>query len=168
MAVECVKQRILLVEESATLRYILVKALKKQDYDILALGAFDEASEALEHPDTAFDALVIGWPNYDQHKEIGRLMSMMDEEERVSKPVLVLSRDADIDVLNWMSRRRYTALVPWENYQDAVDTLKKLLGPETLHENKHPENPRENPRENPIRILFVDDSVSIRHYYQRL
>lgn len=164
MAVECVKQRILLVEESATLRYILVKSLKKQDYEILALGSFDEASEALEHPDTAFDALVIGWPNYDQHKEIGRLVSMMDEEERVSRPVLVLSRDADIDVLNWMSRRRYTALVPWENYQDAVDTLKKLLGPETHHENKHPENPRENP----IRILFVDDSVSIRHYYQRL
>lgn len=37
MSKENNNQRILLVEESATLRYILVKALQKQGYDLMSL-----------------------------------------------------------------------------------------------------------------------------------
>jgi len=164
MVVESVKQRILLVEESATLRYILVKALQKQGYELMALETFEAAYETLINPGNVFQAVIIGWPNYDQHKEVDRLMALMESEGLFEVPVLVLSHDADIDVLNWMSRRRYTALVPWENYQESVATLQKLLGPETPQEHIHPVSSHENP----IRILFVDDSVSIRHYYQRL
>lgn len=164
MVVESVKQRILLVEESATLRYILVKALQKQGYELMALETFNAAHETLTNPGNVFQALVIGWPNYDQHKDVDRLIALMEGDDLCEVPVLVLSHDADIDVLNWMSRRRYTALVPWENYQESVATLQKLLGPETHHEHKHPVSTSENP----IRVLFVDDSVSIRHYYERL
>jgi len=164
MVVESVKQRILLVEESATLRYILVKALQKQGYELMALETFEAAYETLINPGNIFQAVIIGWPNYDQHKEVDRLTALMESEGLFEVPVLVLSHDADIDVLNWMSRRRYTALVPWENYQESVATLQKLLGPETPQEHMHPVSSLENP----IRVLFVDDSVSIRHYYQRL
>lgn len=164
MVVESAKQRILLVEESATLRYILVKALQKQGYELMALETFEAAYETLTNPGNVFQALIIGWPNYDQHKEVDRLMALMESEGLFEVPVLVLSHDANIEVLNWMSRRRYTALVPWENYQESVATLQKLLGPETPQDHIHPIISHENP----IRILFVDDSVSIRHYYQRL
>ncbi len=164
MAVESEIQPILLVEESATLRYILVKILKKQGFEIQALDNFDAAYDILNHPDNTFQALIIGWPNYDQHKDVDRLVGLMEVERYSEMPVLVLSHDAEIDVLNWMSRRRYTALIPWENYQESVATLQKLLGPEITQEHHHPVSSLENP----IRILFVDDSVSIRHYYQRL
>ncbi len=164
MVVESDIQSILLVEESATLRYILVKVLKKQGFEIQALESFDAAYDTLSHPDNNFQALIIGWPNYDQHKDVDRLVGLMEVERYSEMPVLVLSHDAEIDVLNWMSRRRYTALIPWENYQESVATLQKLLGPEVTQEHRHPVSSLENP----IRILFVDDSVSIRHYYQRL
>lgn len=120
MVVESVKQRILLVEESATLRYILVKALQKQGYELMALETFDAAFETLNNHETVFQAVVIGWPNYDQHKGVDQLIGLMECETHHEIPVLILSHDADIDVLNWMSRRRYTALVPWENYQELL------------------------------------------------
>ena len=164
MAVESEIQSILLVEESATLRYILVKILQKQGFEIQVLDSFDAAYETLEQADNSFQALIIGWPNYDQHKDVDRLVKLAEKEKYSELPVLVLSHDAQIDVLNWMSRRRFTALIPWENYQESVATLQKLIGPEMVQEHRHPVSSLENP----IRILFVDDSVSIRHYYQRL
>ena len=50
MEEESVQQRILLVEESATLRYILVKALQKQGYELMALETFEAAVEILKNP----------------------------------------------------------------------------------------------------------------------
>ncbi len=164
MEVKSVKPRILLVEESATLRYILVKLLQKQGYELMALETFPAVCETINAPGNSFHALVIGWPNYDQHKEVDLLVDLMESEEQCKLPVLVLSHDADIEVLNWMSIRRNTALVPWENYQEAVATLKKMLGPETPYQHKLPVRSNKYP----VRILLVDDSVSIRHYYQRL
>ncbi|VAW63820.1 diguanylate cyclase/phosphodiesterase (GGDEF & EAL domains) with PAS/PAC sensor(s) [hydrothermal vent metagenome] len=164
MAVESVVQRVLLVEESATLRYILVKAMQKQGYELMALGTFNAAFETLKNPGNAFQAVVIGWPNYKRHKDVDRLTEFLENKDHKDVPVLVISHDADIDVLNWMSRRRFTALVPWESYQESIAAMQKLLGPEMS--NSH--LPAVRTLENPVRILFVDDSVSIRHYYQRL
>lgn len=164
MVIECIGQRILLVEESATLRYILVKGLQRQGYDLLAVEQFDSAITTLSQSADEFHAVIIGWPNYAVHKEADSLLSMLEDEELVDIPVLLVTHDAEIDVLNWMSHRRRSALVPWENYQEAIVTLHRLLGPNDIVESNHPVKQQENP----IRILFVDDSVSIRHYYQRL
>lgn len=165
MELDSLQQRILLVEESATLRYILVKALQKQGYELMALETFDAALEILKSSnEDSYQAVVIGWPNYDQHKDTDRLVYLLEDESYSHVPVLILSHDAEIDVLNWMSRRKSTALVPWENYQETIGSLQKLLGEDQPLDHNHPDNFHENP----IRILFVDDSVSIRHYYQRL
>ena len=165
MEEESVQQRILLVEESATLRYILVKVLQKQGYELMALETFEAAVEILKNPvGNTFQAVVIGWPNYEHHKESDRLIYLLEDESCSEIPVLILSHDAEIDVLNWMSHRRFSALVPWENYQETTGTLQKLMGSEFAQEHQLPDKKYENP----IRILFVDDSVSIRHYYQRL
>jgi len=164
MEVESEKQRILLVEESATLRYILVKALQKQGYELMALETFEAAYKTLNDIGDSFHGVVIGWPNYLQHETVDRLTVLLESENLFEIPVLVMSHDADIDVLNWMSRRRTTALVPWENYQESVSGLQKLLGNEAPVEHKHPIRSQKNP----VHILLVDDSVSIRHYYERL
>jgi len=164
MAVESVVQRILLVEESATLRYIMEKALLKQGYELAPLETFDGAINTLNNPEDKFHAVIIGWPNYEQHRDADRLIELMESERHNKLPAIVLSHDADIEVLNWMSRRSYTALVPWENYLESIATLHKLLGPEVSRNHA----PVVRSLEHPVRILFVDDSVSIRHYYQRL
>lgn len=164
MEVKGLKQRILLVEESATLRYILVKALQKQGYELMALETFGAAIETLANKGNVFQGVVIGWPNYHEHREVDQLSQLLDHEQHKNTPTVVLSHDAEIDVLNWMARRSSTALVPWENYQECIATLQKLLGPNDDSQHIH----QIIPHENPVRILFVDDSVSIRHYYERL
>jgi len=164
MSEDGIKQRILLVEESATLRYILVKAMQKQGYELMALETFDAALECLKKSSDSFHGVVVGWPNYEDHEPTNRLMKLLEEPEHSELPVLLLSHDANLQVLNWMSVRRFAALVPWENYQEAVATLQKLLGPDSSDLSAKDMVTAEDP----IRILFVDDSVSIRHYYQRL
>ena len=81
MEVQGIKQRILLVEESATLRYILVKALQKQGYELMALETFDAAFETLNNPGNVFQAVVIGWPNYVDHAEVDNLTNLMESKK---------------------------------------------------------------------------------------
>lgn len=164
MSEEKIKQRILLVEESATLRYILVKALQKQGYDLMSLETFEAAFECLKESSDSFHGVIIGWPNYEDHEPTNRLISLLEEPAHSEVPVLLLSHDANLQVLNWMSVRRFSALVPWENYQESVATLQKLLGSDTTHITINDMSDTKDP----VRVLFVDDSVSIRHYYQRL
>ena len=164
MSLESSKPRILLVEESATLRYILVKSLQKQGYELMVLDQFSAASECLQGAQDDYHAVIIGWPNYAEHESAEYLISLLEENHLNEIPVLLLAHDVDLELLNWMSSRRFSALVPWENYQESLSSLQKLLGSDDEQE----------PvvdiagNENPVRILFVDDSVSIRHYYQRL
>ena len=158
------KQRILLVEESATLRYILAKAMQKQGYELMSLDTFSAATDTLRKSAGSYHAVIIGWPNFERHPPVLELTSLLEQPAYTKTPVLLLSNDASLEVLNWMSKRRFTALVPWENYQESVATLQKLLGADRGREKiKAIYNSN-----NPIRVLFVDDSVSIRHYYQRL
>jgi diguanylate cyclase (GGDEF)-like protein/PAS domain S-box-containing protein len=158
------KQRILLVEESATLRYILAKALQKQGYELMSLETFDAATDTLKKSGSSYHAVIIGWPNFENHPSAKKLTGLLEQSTFGETPVLLLSNDASLEVLNWMSKRKYTALVPWENYQEAVATLQKLLGADRSGE----QTAKTFASSSPIRVLFVDDSISIRHYYQRL
>ena len=158
------KQSILLVEESATLRYILVKALQKHGYELMSLETIEAAIDFLNDSLSSFNGVVIGWPNYEGHPGLKKLMELMSQKEYVRTPVLIISHDANMEALNWVSERQLTALVPWENYQESISTLQKLLGADKKTEIAATVNSSENS----IRILLVDDSVSIRHYYQRI
>ena len=159
------KQRILLVEESATLRYMLGKIIQKQGYELLAVDSFISAINTLQNVSLNLDGMIIGWPNYENFEESTHVLVLLDREPYSETPVILLSNDAEVELLNWMSTRKHTALVPWENYQEVTTSLHTLLTPS-------PE-PVEDKRPafvggKPTRVLFVDDSKSIRTYYKRL
>ena len=160
------KQRILIVEESATLRYMLGKTIQKQGYELTSVDSFESAIETLQASAMQLNAILVGWPNYEHFAESKQLLVMLDREPYSSVPVILLSNDAELDLLNWMSTRKSTALVPWENYQELVDSLESMLNPEL----QEPviEQRRIETGENQTRVLFVDDSKSIRVYYQRM
>ncbi|HEX5637787.1 MAG TPA: hypothetical protein VFY78_11905, partial [Gammaproteobacteria bacterium] len=122
------KQRILLVEESATLRYILAKSMQKQGYELMSLDTFSAAQDTLKKSVGSYHAVIIGWPNFEKHPQVKELTDLLEHADFSETPVMLLSNDASLEVLNWMGKRRYTALVPWENYQESVATLHKLLG----------------------------------------
>ncbi|MBE9567416.1 MAG: EAL domain-containing protein [Proteobacteria bacterium] len=160
------KQRILIVEESATLRYMLGKTIQKQGYELTSVDSFESAIETLQASAMQLNAIIVGWPNYEHFAESKQLLVMLDREPYSSVPVILLSNDAELDLLNWMSTRKSTALVPWENYQELVDSLQSMLNPEL----QEPviEQSRVETGQDHTRVLFVDDSKSIRVYYQRL
>ncbi len=159
------KQRILLVEESATLRYILGKLLHKQSYELLSVESFVSAIDTLQNATLNLDGIIVGWPNYENFEESTQLLVLLDREPYSETPVILLSNDTEVELLNWMSTRKKTALVPWENYQEVTTSLHTLLtpGPEPVEDRR-----QTFPGDKPTRVLFVDDSKSIRTYYKRL
>ena len=160
------KKRVLIIEESATLRYMLGKAVQKQGCEPISADSFSSAINSLQSARQQLHAIVVGWPNYELFEESRRLLLILDREPYSEVPVILLSNDAEPDLLNWMSTRKKTALVPWENYQEVASTLDSMLNPGS----QQPviEQHKAYRDESRIKILFVDDSKSIRTYYQRL
>ena len=160
------KQSVLIVEESATLRYMLGKTLQKQGYEVVSASSFDSAIQLLQTRLQHLHAIVIGWPNYGCSEETRRLLVTLDREPYYEFPVILISNDAAQDLLNWMTCRQMTALVPWENYQEATSSLQAMLNPESMEPVVEQNTTCQDATR--IRILFVDDSKSIRTYYKKL
>ncbi len=57
-----VKQRILVVEESATLRYMLGKNIQKQGYELVSIDSFELAIDLLHESQQNLHAILVGWP----------------------------------------------------------------------------------------------------------
>ncbi len=57
------KQRVLIVEESATLRYMLGKTIQKQGYELISVDSFESAIETLQSSTQNLQAILVGWPN---------------------------------------------------------------------------------------------------------
>ncbi len=166
MSDNAVKQCVLIVEESATLRYILGKTLQKQGYDLTSVDGFESAIEKLQANTPQLNAIMVGWPNYEHFEQSKRLLVLLDREPYSEVPVVLLSNDAELELLNWMSTRKNTALVPWENYQEVVSSLQSMLDPDLQEPVIEQRQVDRDAR--PTSVLFVDDSKSIRVYYQRL
>ena len=166
MSDNAAKQRILIVEESATLRYMLGKTIHKQGYELISVDSFESAIETLQSASLHLHAILVGWPNYEHFDESKQLLVILDREPYSEVPVILLANDAELDLLNWMSTRHSTALVPWENYQEMTSSLETMLNPGThapvIEQRKMYRDA------NPTRVLFVDDSKSIRTYYSRI
>ncbi|VAW50925.1 diguanylate cyclase/phosphodiesterase (GGDEF & EAL domains) with PAS/PAC sensor(s) [hydrothermal vent metagenome] len=160
------KQSILIVEESATLRYILGKTLSKQGYELISVDSFASATETLQKNILQLHAIVVGWPNYEHFDESKQLLVLLDREPYSEIPVVLLSNDAEVELLSWMSTRKTTALVPWENYQEAVSSLQSMLDPDSQEPVIEQRQVHRDTK--PTSVLFVDDSKSIRVYYKRL
>jgi diguanylate cyclase (GGDEF)-like protein/PAS domain S-box-containing protein len=160
------KQRILVIEESPTLRYMLGKILLKQGYELINADSFTSAINSLQSNRQQLHAILVGWPNYEHFEESKHLLVILDREPYSEIPVILLSNDAELELLNWMSTRKKTALVPWENYQEVAALLESMLNPDSqepvIEQRKNWLN------ESKTTILLVDDSKSSRVYYQRL
>jgi len=159
------KKRILLVEKSATLRYMLGKNIQNYGYDIISEKNFESVLEKLQSGELDLHGVLIGWPNYEHFKHSKQLLVLLDEPQYKTIPVILLSNNTDIELLNWMSRRKSSAFIPWESYREVAFTLHAMLQPK-----KAPvyEQRKESRDSKPMRVLFVDDSKSIRAYYQKL
>ncbi|MCK5262268.1 MAG: response regulator, partial [Gammaproteobacteria bacterium] len=103
MAESAAEQKILIVEESATLRYILSKLLEKQGFELVLADTFQAGIELLQQASHNLHGVIVGLPNYKHEAESTQLLVMFDREPYSEIPVIVLSNDANLNLLNWTS-----------------------------------------------------------------
>lgn len=159
-------KQILLIEISATLRHAAKKLLVQQNFEVSEVSSFTTGLAKIAGLDkgVSFDAVCLGWPN--KTDDIAdELFALLEEPQYQGLSVVVLSHEADSAKLAWVTRRSKTALVLWDNYSEICDALNSLSEKKPIASAWEPVVVPDN---TPMRVLFVDDSPTVRVTYRRL
>jgi diguanylate cyclase (GGDEF)-like protein/PAS domain S-box-containing protein len=165
---------IVIVESSATLSHLLQRTLSASKLDVARiLTNFTEASAllgAVEAGSESFKVMVLGAPA--RHgPDFEALLAQLGEGRAPSLPVLVLSHAKTPALSEWLARRRNAFLLLWSNFGRIPAALKQLLPPDVgLGEESVPavEVLVRPALTSPLKVLFVDDSQSVRFAYRQL
>jgi diguanylate cyclase (GGDEF)-like protein/PAS domain S-box-containing protein len=159
--------RVLLVELSATIRHIEKNHLIKAGYEVETDLDFNSALMRLQPGSDdvgMFDAMVLGWPG-DGIPGAEELYTLLEKETYTSLPVLIFSHETDARLSKRVKRRINTAFLLWENYKQSTDLIAGLFI--NANERKRKQSTTKSIVQ-PIRVLFVDDSRTVRVKYQKL
>ncbi|MBI3775031.1 MAG: EAL domain-containing protein, partial [Gammaproteobacteria bacterium] len=160
--------RILIIEKSDTRRHVLHKLLVHHGYDIAVATDFESAHHlisALDDSPTRYDGIIFGWPEYTDHAA-DDFLSLLIEARYAVLPTLILADGYDASKRDWVTRRAGTAMLSWDDYADVLESLSTLISPEPF--NLTGPSPNDDLLTGEIRVLFVDDSPTIRVSYRRL
>jgi len=158
-------ERILLLESSATRRRAMHAQLAAKGFQVSDVADYAHALpllRSLGSSTAAFRGIVIGWPEYsDTQAEAVFALLRQDDFEHFA--VLLLADTNDGAAVNWMMRRANTALLLWSDYSECADAMGKLLNPPS------PTMPDlDSGGQSHLRVLFVDDSATVRVAFRRL
>lgn len=154
--------RLLLVEPSATMRYVLEKHAQTLGFVVDATESYPAAMESLTRQyqqfGTEYSGMLFGWPTAPQ-AEAASLASLLEQSEYKDLPVVVMSTDMRAETRAWVAGRDNTAVLSWKEYQGLEALLQRLIdvAPEeagafaTKFDNSD------------IHLLVVDDSATIRY-----
>jgi len=158
-------RRILVIESSATLRHVIIRLLRDRGFEVVQAASSGAGLEWLRQGSTQeqYDALIIGWPKYASADD-ELLLQELNQADYASKPIVMLCDDEQQRMHTWVSARKAAALLFWHDYSDIQDIVSNLI--QESHYDQA--GGSRTPLEQIIRILFVDDSLSVRTYYQRL
>ncbi len=154
--------RLLLVEPSATMRYVLEDYTQSLGYEVETVDDYHVARDALNEQFRAFEgdyaAVLLGWPAVPDEKA-DDLASLLDQDAFSDLPVVVLSTDMRSSTRAWVAGRESTSLLSWKEYQSIENQLTSMLA--TRVSGGSQSNPKFDNTD--IHLLLVDDSISIRH-----
>ena len=155
-------QRLLFVEQSATMRHVMAKHAGSLGFAVDACESFEEAESLLDvqfqHYGSEYSAVVYGWPTTTQ-KDAQAFSEQLENHDHKGLPVVVMSTDMRAETRAWVAARDSSALLSWKKYYELGDVLNSLIddAPEKLLA----PNGREEHRG--VRLLIVDDSATIRY-----
>ena len=159
--------RVLLIEHSATIRHIEKNFLIKAGYEVEAVldsqSALMRIRTGLEEG-VGLDAVVVGWPG-DAISETDELYGMLEKKAYASLAVLAFAHEPEAAIADWAQKRPNTTFLLWEDYKQTSEVLAALLA--DVNQEQHGDAGT-IPAVQPIRVLFVDDSATVRVKYQRL
>ena len=154
--------RLLLVEPSATMRYVLEKHAQSLGFSVDATDNYASAAESLEQQyqqfGTEYSGLLFGWPSTPQEPST-TLALQLEQAEYKDLPVVVMSTDMRAETRAWVAGRDNTAVLPWKEYQGLESLLQRLIdiAPD---EGDTFSSKFDN---SDIHLLIVDDSATIRY-----
>ena len=103
-------KNILLIEPSATQRYVMEKTLRAHDYKLCVASSFELGLEFLGKIKTApgcSAAVVLGWPSQPV-QSFDMLLRQLEFGKNIDIPVLVISQEVDTAGNDWVASRSRT------------------------------------------------------------
>ncbi len=156
-------RKILIIEESSTLRHVLLKILVDSEFQVDVEVKFSDGLRCLE--DTKgleYSAVIIGWPNITL-ASADDLLSLLCDKDYKHIALLALSHETEAAKIAWASSRPRTGFLLWNNYSEIIQSLHNLLSDYTLTVPVIG-----NKEYGTIKILLVDDSPTARVKFRRL
>jgi len=159
--------RLLLVEPSATMRYVLSKHAESLGFAVDVIERYADGIHALQDQYQSFGrdyaGVLFGWPTVPDD-DAASLARVLEQDEFNDMAVVVLSTDMRAETRAWVAGRDNTAVVPWKHYLGIEPKLAKLLGMRETDTDVF--DAKFDNRD--IEILIVDDSATIRHSLKEL
>ncbi|MBW9271992.1 MAG: diguanylate cyclase, partial [Candidatus Thiodiazotropha sp. (ex. Lucinisca nassula)] len=159
--------RVLLIEHSPTIRHIQRNLLIKAGYEVEIESDHKSAIPRIRSSaddGVNFDVVMLGWPA-DSSINTSSLCKMLQRQAYASQVIMVFAHEENSMISDWAKARPNTAFLLWADYKRSTDQLSQLLA----DANKQKANQAEKPVSvKPIRVLFVDDSRTVRVKYKRL
>ncbi len=162
------KSRIMIVEPSLTMLYLLEHDFRDSSYQADCLSSFEKAQSRFEalpiDSEKIPQAVIVDWPLYPTDAS-DELLTAFESAEHRHLPVIVLSQEVRSDARAWVAQRPNTTFVLWENHDQLIRLLDGLLGSD---EDLKKDRFSSKFANDDIRILVVDDSPSVRVSLRKL
>ncbi len=160
-------KKIVLIEENQELLSSLAETVEDDLYELQCVNSYSDAvklmAKSYEKPN--FDSIVVGWCTDDTEAFIA-LRRYLSDEKFINIPVQIISERACEDVLTFSNSRANTGILLWDSYKPFINghihnlmdraSGRTFVSLASAHQAA------------PIRILFVDDSQTIRNQYSTL
>jgi diguanylate cyclase (GGDEF)-like protein/PAS domain S-box-containing protein len=157
---------ILVVERSATLLHLLARTL--QAAQVQHWAELRGHAEAAEHLQAAarmgqhYRLMLLGAPARST-REFADLLAHLRQPQESPLPVLVLAHEKTPEIEQFVATRPDTQYIPWSQF-GRIPSAMRQLAPDA----GQAPAPGERKPANGIRVLFVDDSPSVRLAFQQL
>lgn len=161
-------KRVLLLNSSESRRADVSKVLRQRGYQVQPVSDFPAAIAALTEVDSAGTDLVgvvVGWPeDSDGGGAFHAFLNQLAEHTHLHVAVVLLCDSMSSKAIGWLKYRKRSAMLLWSDYSEVPDALGRLLDPHRERRIAH----LEELADHHLRVLFVDDSPTVRIAFRRL
>lgn len=155
--------KILLIAESATLRFLIKRSFHTSCCEIIESASYTDAVNQLQG-DSDIEGIILSWLAL-HTEEFKSLLHTLESQQLELLPIALISAEIQPDAVEWLKLREKGTLTLLSEYEDLAPTLERLVRENSESSTIIAEGIS---TEEPIRILFVDDSKSSRAYYRRI
>ncbi|MFK7890565.1 MAG: response regulator [Granulosicoccus sp.] len=156
-------KRLLLVEQSATMRYVLEKHGESLGFVVdtceTYAAAFHSLNEQYKNFGAEYTGLLFGWPTTPQD-DAAEFAQHLESNDYKDLPVVVMSTDMRAETRAWVAGRDNTAVLAWKEYQGLEALLQRLIDVAPDDSSDAFAAKFDN---SDVHLLIVDDSATIRY-----